>query len=392
MKKGINEIYQIVGLYLRENILFHGQPFPPANAQTSASYQYDMEHDNHSRSSAYLMESFHTDIVITYFTSKLFSCLPKTEYNLFGCKTTPATAPSIEEMQSILNHHMLLQLFTTTTSTADPYNSLVDCRIQMVLYDFSTFIQQEKHRWSPQQSYIIETTYYLYYVHFSFIKSCNNVAPIRYHKMTSKLDLNDAQIAGRIRNLQPTTWILIDLLQRFLKENEEKDLNQKMPTYFEEKNTMYSSVLVPSGIMSMALETIVELTILQYQLDTQPPTNKKMDQIKTVNRLTKHHLFWIPQQQAAIKQVCKKLKSFLRQHHISIHSDTSSSAAEAALLQQSHTSMSILSQQEFGGLTAEYNVEMLMPDTIESASSVMEDTFFLEDFDTVFQDSFGGLY
>jgi hypothetical protein len=349
-----------------------------------------MEHNNHSHSSAYLIESFHTETVTTYFSSKLFSCLPKTEYNLFGCKTTPATPPSIQETQYIQDHRMLLQLLTASTSTAGSYDSVVDCRIQMVLHDFFCFIQQEKHHWSLQQSYTIETTYYLYCVHFSFMKSCNNVAPIRYHKIISKLDLNDARVAARIRNLQSTTWMLIRLLQQFLKENEEKELlDDENPAYLEDDGAAYSALL-PFGIMAMALETIVELTMLQYQVDDAPNSSiKMMDQIKTVHALTKHRLFWLPRQQVTTKLICKKLKVFMRQHHIS----TTSASGDVVLQQSTDAPLCSLSHHPGGGgggtaCNGLFLGEMVMPDISEP---FVDETSFLQDFDALIQDSFVGL-
>jgi hypothetical protein len=342
-------------------------------------------------SSEYLIESFHTEIVTAYFSSKLFACLPKTEYNLFGCKTTPATPPSIQEIQYIQDHHMLLQLLTAaSSSTANAYDSLVDCRIQMVLHDFSTFIQQEKHRWSCQQSYTIETTYHLYCIHFSFMKPCNNIAPIRHHKIISKLDLNDMRTAARIRNLQPTTWILICLLQQFLKENEGKDLNDDQDPTCLEDDKAYNALL-PFDIMAMALETIVELTMLQYQLGASS-SSKMMEQINAIDELAKHRLFWLPRQKATTKMIYKKLKEFLRQNHIPT---TRKSAKEniATLQQQSNTPSSTLDHQavddDVAACTEFWDETFAAKNTSESS---VDETFFLQDFDALFQDLFVGLY
>lgn len=295
-------IYFLVGLYLREALLFHGQPFPPANIQTSASYQYDLLHNNHS-SSSYLIESFHTEMIITYFSSKLFACLPKTELNLFGCPTTPPNPPTIEELLQ-QQYRVLLQLLDAAQAASSQYDTMVDYQVQRVLDDFKEFIDQEKYQWSCFQSYMIETTYYLYSIHFKFIKNQNDIAPIRYQKIIEELDLYDVKAANRIRQLLPTTIQLIQKLQAFLYENDDIDDS-------EDENAI---ALLPLGPMIAALETSIQLMMYHYQLDR--------DNIEIERQLKQ--LYFISKRSiwnhcgSVVKSITKKLKDFLRDQHISI--------------------------------------------------------------------------
>ncbi|KAI8640472.1 hypothetical protein BD408DRAFT_239983 [Parasitella parasitica] len=380
-----------LGLYLRDSLLFHGQPFPPANKETSASYQYDLAHDNQSPSSGYLIETFHTEMVITYFSSKLFSCLPKSEYNVFGCKTYPAPPPTTVEKQHIHDHQMLLQILGTAAASAAWFNSETDCKIQLVLNDFSDFIAQESYQWSSQQRFSIETTYYLYCIHFSFVKASNNVAPMRYQKVASPLNLQDVKIAARIANLLPTTITLQTLLQTFLKEIDKNKLYAEANTQAENGD----DALLPLGIMSLALETLVNMTIAQYQLSINP--QKMYDQIRALHAISKHALFWLPEQQSSTKTIYKKLKDFLRSNRIPVAAKSTRNNdgvmhRSAPVTQPAPPSSLSL----FSYTHVPFTDENQMFDTSEggSAGSVVTTTgnpLFFQDFDSLFQTAFDGI-
>lgn len=346
--------------------MFHGQPFPAASIYSSASYQYDYANKNHTPSSAYLIESFHTEMVVTYFSSKLFACLPKTEYNVFGCQTYPPPSPTIGEHHDQQGNRVLLQLLQTAAFSSPLFDSVIDTKIQTVLNDFSEFITQEKHQWSFQQSYTIETTYYLYCIHFSFIKSSNNVDPIRYQQMSSDLDLSNPQVGARIANLQPTTSILIHLLQQFLMEIEEKNLYDTAEEFSHEGDA--TTALLPYGLMSTALETVVELTICHYKLGTNP--GHIFDQIKSVYALIEHPVFWIPQQQPATKLIYKTLKSFLKQYHISLNKRETT---ETALFMQP------------------YDLSLNNPEFMSFHNTIDNQALFLQDFNQLLN-TFDGIY
>ncbi|KAG1139086.1 hypothetical protein G6F37_008854 [Rhizopus arrhizus] len=152
-----------LGIHVRESLLFHNQPFPPASAYTSASYQYDVLHNNHMPASrVHLIECFHLEMVINYFSSKLFICLPTAKDNVFDIPIQKT------------DKNLALLPFQNEDEETTRY------RIQLVLDDFSMFIEQEKHRWSPRQLFTIETTYRLYCIHFSFMKPKNTSSLLRY--------------------------------------------------------------------------------------------------------------------------------------------------------------------------------------------------------------------
>lgn len=292
-----------MGLYLRESLLFHGQPFPPANIHTSASYQYDLLHNNHTSSSSYLIESFHTEMVITYFSSKLFACLPKTEHNLFGCPTTPPNPPSIGELLQ-QQYNVLIQLLDAAAAANSHYDTMVDYQIQRVLNDFKAFIDQECHQWSSFQLYMIESTYLLYCIHFKFIRSQNDIAPIRYHKIISELNLADTRITSRITKLLPKTNKLIYKLQTFLCEhnNEIEDLDEKR------------IALLPLGLMMTTLETTIRLMTFHYQLD--PQNQEILDQLRNLYSISNEDI-WNHCGPVA-KTIQKKFREFLKFHQIPI--------------------------------------------------------------------------
>lgn len=290
----------IVGLYLRESLLFHGQPFPPANIDTSASYQYDLLHKNHTSSSSYLIESFHTEMVITYFSSKLFACLPKTEYNLFGCPTTPPNPPSIGELLQ-QQYNVLLQLLDAAAAASSQYDTMVNYQVERVLNDFEIFIQQERYQWSPFQLYMIESTHLLYCIHFKFMRSQNDIAPTRYHKAVPELNLANTSTASRITKLLPKTYLLIQKLQSFLFENMD----------IEDSDERRISLL-PLGLMMVTLETTIQLMTFHYQLD---PQNKEvLDQLVNLYFISRNSI-WNHCGPVA-KSIQKKFKEFLKFHQI----------------------------------------------------------------------------
>ncbi|KAL7308245.1 hypothetical protein PS15m_012121 [Mucor circinelloides] len=409
-----------LGLYLRDSLLYHGQPFPPANKETSASYQYDLAHHNQSSSSAHLIETFHTEMVITYFSSKLFACLPKSEYNVFGCKTYPAPPPNTVEKQHIDDHQMILQLLGTAAASTAWFNSETDCKVQLVLNDFSDFIEQESHQWSFQQRFTIQSTYYLYCIHFSFIKPCNNEAPMRYQETVKPLDLNDLRIAARITNLSPTTSMLLTLLQNFLQEVDSKNLYSEADLRPENEYEPSFSVLLPFGVMSSVLETLVDMTMVQYQLGIY--ADKIYDQIRAVHAIAQHALFWLPHQQTSTKIVWKKLKDFLRLNQISMtkntfgHDDimsnistststsTSTTTNSTITVTQSTPPSSLCSASTPSTDFAAGNMSLLFLDenqmftsegssvgSVASTTGNSSSTGFLQDFDSLFQTAFDGI-
>lgn len=409
-----------LGLYLRDSLLYHGQPFPPANKETSASYQYDLAHNNQSSSSAYLIETFHTEMVITYFSSKLFSCLPKSEYNVFGCKTYPAPPPTTIEKQHIHDHQMLLQLLGTAAASTAWFNSETDCKVQLVLNDFSDFIAQESYQWTFQQQYTIQTTYYLYCIHFSFIKPGNNEAPIRYQQVIKPLDLTNLRIAARITNLSPTITMLLTLLQNFLQETDEKKLYTEADLANDNEDEANFVKLLPFGVMSLALETLVEMTIMQYQLGIYP--DKIYDQIRAVHTIAKHVLFWLPQQQASTKIIYKKFKDFLRLNQIPMtkntfsNDDIMSNTATTTTTMTTNSTISVTQPTPPSSLCSAITTTAAITDfgagnlpflflddnqmfasegssagSVTSATGNLTSTGFLQDFDSLFQNAFDGI-
>ncbi|KAL9552802.1 hypothetical protein MBANPS3_003596 [Mucor bainieri] len=410
-----------LGLYLRDSLLYHGQPFPPANKETSASYQYDLAHNNQSSSSTHLIETFHTEMVITYFSSKLFACLPKSKYNVFGCETYPAPPPTTIEKQHIHDHQMLLQLLGTAAASTAWFNSETDCKVQLVLNDFSDFIAQESYQWSFQQRYTIETTYYLYCIHFSFIKPGNNEAPMRYQNIVKPLDLTNLRIAARITNLSPTTTMLLTLLQNFLQEIDNRKLYSEADLGNDNEEEASFVKLLPFGVMSLALETLVDMTIVEYQLGIFP--DKIYDQIRAVHTIAKHVLFWLPQQQASTKIIYKKLKDFLRLNQIPMTKNTFSNddimsnataTTTAATTINSTISVtqptppsSLCSAITTSAATSDFgagNLSFLFLDenqmfasegssvgSVTSANGNPASTGFLQDFDSLFQSAFDGI-
>lgn len=356
-------------------------------------------------------------MVISYFSSKLFSCLPKAEYNIFGCKTYPAPPPTSIEKQHIHDHQMLMQLLGTAAASAAWFNSETDCKIQLVLNDFSNFIAQESYQWSFLQRYTIEITYYLYCIHFSFVKPGNNEAPMRYQHTVKPLDLTNLRIAARITNLSPTITMLLTLLQNFIQETDDKK-------HCNEADDIGKDIeeVLPFGVMSLALETLVNMTMVQYQLGISP--DKVYNQIQAVHTLAKHALFWLPQQQASTKIIYKKLKDFLRIHQMPMTKNTfghnddiiMSNAATAAVAQTTiHSTLPVTQPTPPPSLcsaitttaTTDFgagNMSLLFLDehqmfasegssvgSVSSAAGNPTSTGFLQDFDSIFQNAFDGI-
>ncbi|KAI8076566.1 uncharacterized protein B0P05DRAFT_572237 [Gilbertella persicaria] len=366
-----------LGLYLRESLLFHGQPFPPANASTSTSYQFDLANNNHSLSTAYLIESFHTEMVVAYFSSKLFSCLPKVEYNLFGCKVEVEKPLDVSQQ----DHQLLLQLLKASSSHT--YTSETECKIKLVLKNFSDFIERERHQWSLQQLFTIESTYYLYSIHFSFLRPSYNVVPIRNQEFIPELDLKDKKIASRIANLLPTTLLLTTLLKTFLEQNEDRVIHDPKKEPQDSHPEAIASLLLPYGLMSMTLETIVQLTIFHYKLGI-----SSMDQIKSAYAIVRHRLFWMSQQQATTKLIYRKLQNFFRLYQVPINyheratDDTQNASSIITPVPPSFVSINPTFYEE----NQDFNA------FIEPSSYLINNEYFTQGFDTLFQDVFDGLY
>lgn len=301
----------IVGLYVRDTLLFHGQPFPAASGSTSASFQLDSAHNNISLSSGHLVESYHTDMVLTYFSSKLFACLPKTEFNLFGGRAFAGPPPSDREQKYFKDHGIVVH-YSRYTAYEPSNNFVVESRIRFVLTDFADFIAQEKHHWSFEQSYTIETTYYLYTIYFSFIKSINNISPLRYHQIPADLNLMDPRTRTRLTSLQPATIQLIHLLKTFLQEIEDRKLYNPADEFTLLDKVTYTALL-PYSLMSTVLETVVQLSIYHYRLGLDT-----INQIQSIQDLIKHPLFWIPQQQAVTKLIDTQLQEFIEVNQIPV--------------------------------------------------------------------------
>lgn len=240
-------------------------------------------------------------MVITYFSSKLFACLPKTEQNLFGCPTTPPNPPSIGELLQ-QQYNVLIQLLDAAAAANSHYDTMVDYQIQRVLTDFKAFIDQESHQWSSFQLYMIESTYLLYCIHFKFIRSQNDIAPIRYHKIISDLNLADTRNTTRITKLWPKTQRLIYKLQTFLYEhsNALDELDEKR------------IALLPLGLMLTSLETTMRLMTFHYQLD--PQNQEILDQLRNLYSISNEDI-WNHCGPVA-KTIQKKFKEFLKFHQI----------------------------------------------------------------------------
>lgn len=258
-----------LGIPVRESLLFHRHPFPPANAHTSASYQYDILHNNQAPNTrVHLIECFHSEMVVNYFSSKLFVCFPMAQNNMLDL---PARRTDM---------NLALLLFQGDNEDS------IRHRIQLALEDFSTFIVQEKHQWTPEQLFTIETTYRLYCVHFSFMKSGNSGSPIRY-ETTAELDLNDPTIASKFQQLLPVSYTLIDDLKQFTEQRLDRE-----------------KIL---GLMAMTLETAVQLLIQNCLLFNE--RGKTMEYLDLAYSLSKQKMWinWVP-----IKSVQKMTRNFLR--------------------------------------------------------------------------------
>lgn len=352
-------------------------------------------------------------MVITYFSSKLFACLPKAEYNIFGFKTYPAPPPTSIEKQHIHDHQMLLQLLGTAAASTAWFNSETDCKVQLVLNDFSDFIAQESYQWSFEQRYAIETTYYLYCIHFSFVKPGNNEAPMRYQHTVKPLDLTNLRIAARITNLSPTTTTLLTLLQNFLQEIDNRKLYNEADLGTDTEDEANFVGLLPFGVMSLALETLVDMTMVQYQLGIFP--DKIYDQIRAVHTVAKHVLFWLPQQQASTKIIYKKLKDFLRLHQIPMTKNTfsnddimSNRAAQTTTMSVTQptppsslcSAITTTATTDFGAGNMSFlflNENQMFASegssvgSVSSATGNPASTGFLQDFDSLFQSAFDGI-
>lgn len=269
-------VCHIVGIHIRESLLFHNQPFPPASAYTSASYQYDVLHNNHMPASrVHLIECFHLEMVINYFSSKLFICLPTAKDNVFDIPIQKT------------DKNLALLPFQNEDEETTRY------RIQLVLDDFSMFIEQEKYRWSPRQLFTIETTYRLYCIHFSFMKPKNNSSLLRYETVR-ELDLNDPNTVCSLLQVLPISYVLMEDLKCFVIENRDIDNEDILTT-------------LPLGLMAMTLETLVQVLIQNYNLLNEQ--DKILECLNCAYFISEQSI-WIEYE--SIKPIQKMLRAFLK--------------------------------------------------------------------------------
>ncbi|KAG1063280.1 hypothetical protein G6F42_027238 [Rhizopus arrhizus] len=168
--------------------------------------------------------------------------------------------------------------------------------------------------------------------------------------------------------------------------------------------------------MSSVLETLVDMTMVQYQLGIY--ADKIYDQIRAVHAIAQHALFWLPQQQTSTKIVWKKLKDFLRLNQISTtkntfgHDDimsnitttTTTTTNSTITVTQSTPPSSLCSAITPSTDFAAGNLSLLFLDenqmftsegssvgSVASATGNPLSTGFLQDFDSLFQSAFDGI-
>lgn len=294
-----------MGLFVRDSLTCHNQPFPPVSVHNSASFQFDLANNNiHSYpSQSYLFEAYHTEIVIIHFTTRIFACIPKPQYNMFGYPTQT----EIYEAETFSN--MVYSI-----------KDQVHAKIQLVLNNFDEFIQDQSPNWSPLQLYAIESVYQLYSIHLKFIKTKLTFStrlfesPIRYldqdntwltfnvdntestpeDTILSELDLADPAVVAQLTSVFPLVLTLIEKMELFL---------QSPKNYHENTATL------PFGLMASILETAARLFILKYQLE---PENREVmqKQIQSVYALSKHDIW--KQHFTTAKVIQKRLKNYLK--------------------------------------------------------------------------------
>ncbi|RCH83986.1 hypothetical protein CU097_005386 [Rhizopus azygosporus] len=280
-----------LGFHVRERLLFHKQPFPPATASTSASYQYDLINNNHGPTTrAYFIESFHVGMVINYFSSKIAICLPTTKDNVFGLSVTKS------------DRNLALSLFHHDDEGTIKY------KIQLVLNDFSIFIEQEKHQWTPRQLFMIETTHQLYRIHFNFIKSKNTGLQLETVK---ELDLNDQNIVRLLQCALPISYTLTHNLDQFIQQSCQVESEEMLD-------------MLPIGLMAITLETVAQIFIYNYLLSNEQ--EKVLDHLNRAYCISKKSIWrhWTPMRsiQKMLKDFLKNKPSDIFQKHFTVHEPT----------------------------------------------------------------------
>ncbi|KAI9474214.1 MAG: hypothetical protein EXX96DRAFT_529388 [Benjaminiella poitrasii] len=235
--------------------------------------------------------------------SKLFACLPKTEYNLVGGRTQPTPPLTPQEERRLQEHETLLRLIQTDDEQhghgGAGASGKIDARVQLALNQFASFIIDHKHEWSFQQLFTIETTYYLYCIHFSSLKERNVVGPIRFLNVVEERISED-----QLERLQPLVWQLIQLLQMFLKEIEDRRI------FLADGSSSSATQLLPIGLVSTSLETIVKVTVFQGGVGMEI-----MKQVRAVRTLLSHPFMAIKPLVDSTRLLVGKLNGLLSSSH-----------------------------------------------------------------------------
>ncbi|KAI9498049.1 hypothetical protein BDB00DRAFT_800847 [Zychaea mexicana] len=278
------------------------RPFPPARVEESASYRFDQENNNVRmfKSYHYLIESFYCQSVISQFSSRLFMYFPESKQNIFRRR------PS----------------FISTTLSDSTALSLAQVDIEealnSVLNQFSVFIETNRHRWSTQQQYTIESTYILYKIHFSFLK---------LYVLTAKLDgiyesrpLSGNRRHGRIPVPVATTNIDMEMpidlddievvIRMHLVVPMAVDLLEKTRIYLASPaNYNNQPAWLPHGLVASALETSAKILMLKYRRD--PWDLQTWHHLEAVRTITSNHRWAIWTSMLLIE---KKLSEFFEQY------------------------------------------------------------------------------
>ncbi|ORZ03275.1 hypothetical protein BCR43DRAFT_520447 [Syncephalastrum racemosum] len=245
----------------REAFARNQQPLPPPNVNRYKSFRFDMVNNNQRLyvTVPYVVETFYIECVVAKFSGQIFMYYPEPELNLFR-----------------RSQHNFANIPPSIRRDVAKAPITPEIAIFSVLAEFGAFIEENRHTWSPRQVFAIESTYYLYNIHFTFLEPYVALARenlsnpnssgrrygnipifeplpgINHRQITTRLDLNNISEIIRLYQVVPMAVELLHKLQDLLATPDNYDNNPDM---------------LPTGTMLSALETSAKILMLKYKRD-----------------------------------------------------------------------------------------------------------------------------
>ncbi|CAO3595705.1 unnamed protein product [Absidia cylindrospora] len=238
-------------------------PLPPPNIEKSLSYQLDKSSGNQRlfRSYYYLVETFYVACVHSKFMNKFLQCFPEVKYNLTCNGQYVKSRPKVG--------------YPTVDGLME--------RLNAVLEEFDAFIQANRHEWTAQQAFTIETSWRLLDIHLLFIM---DFSPAKEGKgyTNSAFDIfqptflseTDVKTMARVQLATPKIYAMMDALQVFLADPQHYNNN---------------SALLPRALIVSVLETATTVLCLKHRSDANQQHGMVWDYLNKLSALAKNSMW-----------------------------------------------------------------------------------------------------